>query len=72
MSTNILLKDEMSIDRFVIGGKKMWSFYLRIVNLSIKDTHSTYCSYLLMVYRYTKANLKTCQYLRLRMKIIVC
>ena len=37
MSTNILLKDEMSIDRFVIGGKKMWNFYLRIVNLSIKD-----------------------------------
>ena len=37
MSTNILLKDEMSIDHFVIGGKKMWDFYLRIVNLSIKN-----------------------------------
>ena len=37
MSTNILLKNEMSIDCFVIEGKKMWNFYLRIINLSIKN-----------------------------------
>ena len=37
MSTNISLKYEISIDCFVIGGKKMWNFYLRIVNLSMKN-----------------------------------
>ena len=26
MNTNILLKNEISIDGFVIGGKKMWNF----------------------------------------------
>ena len=37
MSTNISLKYEISIDCFVIRGKKMWNFYLRIVNLSMKN-----------------------------------
>ena len=37
MSTNILLKNEMSVDCFVIEGKEMWNFYLRIINLSIKN-----------------------------------
>ena len=45
MSTNILLKNKISIDCFVIGGKKMWNICHRIVNLSIKN-NLFYCFFL--------------------------